>query len=467
MRLLWIDSGGSPWSQGDGFSLLQDRGHELVRATNITEARLYLDSQKFDVVVASLDLKGMADLLAEARMARKKGAPRLIAVSATLGKNDFQEHSKSPGAAHRYAKTPMPAQGFLKLLDELSLPTAPSSLPSPKKERELATGDVEVLRKYLAIKEDEAEELRAERDELRRDYDRMLSEVKKAQHQLREREHEAREAGQRAEAAEGVKKELEQTLEEDRRKARSDVEGRDARIQQLEKDAEHATQKYDELRERVRKDLLRIRANERDLEAKLELMRKDSATLIEARDRHVLDMQRKIDALEYDLDQVQDSRVQAEMESERYLAKLSKVARALHVAIGMIESEIDQERFLDEMEGEVVEELELRDSERAAQAPAGATAAPILSSIEPTRVMSESSAEPSSDPSPEPMDASPASLMGSKGFVPMPGAEGIAADSAPPPDLDALANDGEPTRVVTAEELAAAREDDPNKASGA
>jgi chromosome segregation ATPase len=182
---------------------------------------------------------------------------------------------------------------------------------------------------------------------------------------------------------------------------------------QLEKQLGEADEKYENLRVRVRKDIRKIRENERDLEARLELLRKDSETLLQARDQRVLEMQRKIDALEFDLDQVQDSRVQAQMEAERYLARLSRVSRALQIATGLIEGEQSSDEELDDLEPLV----------------GGAATAE----------------EPPSAPEEPPLGASPPEAGQPEGVV-----EELAPLSE---EIAALADAGEPTQMISSEAL--------------
>jgi hypothetical protein len=164
----------------------------------------------------------------------------------------------------------------------------------------------------------------------------------------------------------------------------------------------------------VRKDIRKIRENERDLEARLELTRKDSATLLSARDEKVLELQRKIDALEFDLDQVQDGRVQAQMEAERYLAKLSRVSRALQVANSMIEDDRAGEAELEE--------------------------------LEPVAGGAANAEEPAAPASGEPADPAAAAAPPAEGELP-------AEDAPISEELAALANEGEPTQMISADAL--------------
>jgi chromosome segregation ATPase len=199
----------------------------------------------------------------------------------------------------------------------------------------------------------------------------------------------------------------------------------DERIKILESQITEAGERYENLRLRVRKDIRKIRENERDLEARLELMRKDSETLLAARDVKVLELQRKIDALEFDLDQIQDGRVQAQMEAERYLAKLSRVARALQIANSMIEDDRASEAELEELE--------------PVSGGAANAEEPIIESLaaEPDASPTESAVAAEAPP-PEPETEEEAPIEG---------------DLSMSPELAALASEGEPTIMVSSDTL--------------
>lgn len=210
--------------------------------------------------------------------------------------------------------------------------------------------DIDVLRKYLRIKEEQLEISEGEREELSLENERFQKEAHTLQVRVRELEHLHDELTKKLQQMEEDKQLMAREQQRESEERERSEKGMSEKIRTLESQVGDADEKYENLRVRVRKDIRKIRENERDLEARLELLRRDSATLLNARDEKVLEMQRKIDALEFDLDQVQDSRVQAQMEAERYLAKLSRVARALHIAVGMIEHDNTSEDELDELE---------------------------------------------------------------------------------------------------------------------
>lgn len=365
MRVLWVDADDSPWTDANGWQTLEDFGLRVERLGSLKAATSALANPTFDLLLVRAELPGVEDFLVKARTKLEGSARRMVLASSTWTKEEFRQHSKTKGAAHRYARVPMPPEGFLNLVAELfgcgvdalasfAAPLAEPAAPAAPKKKSSSpradTGDAEVLRSYLRIKEEQLEISETEREELSRENERVRKEAHTLQAHLREMEirHEElnKKLAQLELARESSAQDLHLREEEREREGRAQGE----RVKALEAQLGESAERYESLRSRVRKDIRKIRENERELEARLELLRKDSATLLQARDEKVLEMQRKIDALEFDLDQVQDGRVQAQMEAERYLAKLSRVARALNVAVSMIEDGHVSEEELEELE---------------------------------------------------------------------------------------------------------------------
>ena len=401
MRVLWVDADANPFLDSNGWRVLEDFGLKVRRVSSVAEAQVELPQKNFDLLLIRAEMQGAPSLLVQARRVLAKGGRKVVLASSEWSKEQFRSHSKTDGAAHRYARVPMPPEGFLNVVadlfgcavDELadfevaeeSQPeisravAAAEPAPEPvkpkkaKKARETAAsdtgGDADILRKYLAIKEEQLEISESEREELSRENERLQKDAQLLQMKLREFEHmhdelEKKVASMEEEKAEAARQRL-QEQEEAERQSKLDND----RIKALEGQVSEAGEKYENLRGRVRKDIRKIRENERDLEARLELLRKDSSTLLQARDEKVLELQRKIDALEFDLDQIQDSRVQAQMEAERYLAKLSRVSRALQIGMSMIEDDRAGDSELEELEPLVGGAA---NAEEPAEAPAGA-----------------------------------------------------------------------------------------------
>lgn len=449
MRILWVDADQNPWTDSSGWKTMEDFGVEVRRVSSTREAQGALSAKQFEALVVRAEIPGAQDFLVAARKSLAHDSRKIVLISSKWKKDEFKAHSKTPGAAHRYARVPMPPEGFLGLLADLfgltieelrefqvasgetpaDEPAVPPAVPARRKvkQTQLDSEDVEVLRKYLRIKEEQLEIAEANKEELVNENERLQKECRELQVRMRELEHLHDELGKKVSVLEEEKEASERTRLQEGETHEAQAKVHAEKIRSLEAQLSEANERYENLRVRVRKDIRKIRANERDLEARLELLRKDSETLLSARDHKVLELQRKIDALEFDLDQVQDSRVQAQMESERYLAKLSRVARALHLAVSMIEQDHPGDEELEELEPLVGGAANAEDTEESpGDSDSGAQGA------------SGSGSAPPAGAEPPPSDDVSAMAAG---------AEELS------PDLAALAADGEPTRMVSPESL--------------
>ncbi|MGZ3710538.1 MAG: hypothetical protein ACXVBE_02235, partial [Bdellovibrionota bacterium] len=211
MRVLWVDADENPWSESDGWKTLEDAGVELRRVSTVAEAYSLLPQKEFDLVLVRAEIDGANQFLVAVRNAIAKGSQKLILTSSEWSKEQFRVHAKTEGAAHRYARVPMPPSGFLSMVADLfkieisafggfSLSDGPAALfniqeeTQPKKAKRKASAtaeseDVDVLRKYLRIKEEQLEISESEREELSRENERVRKEAIQLQTRLREFEH--------------------------------------------------------------------------------------------------------------------------------------------------------------------------------------------------------------------------------------------------------------------------------------
>lgn len=447
MRIAWFDTHDDPWTKGDGWGYLKEHNIDVVHCRSINEARDALKQSCAAFVVAQ-EVVGALEFLTELRT-QLNFLPTML-VSSSWTKQDFQAHAKTPGAAHRYARTPMPPEGFLDVLCGLLKTTRQELKASaqvtqssevtkpfrvtPEAPRGNTAEEVETLRKYLQMREEELALLQGKFSEMDSEYLRLKAEVESKDKELRSALQFSEDLERRVKALDerifGLERDL--IIEQENRELVVKTEREKQR--EIEAELNETKDRHESLKARVRKDLRKIRVRERDLESKLELLRIDSDRMVESRDSKVLELQRKIDALEFDLDQIQDSRHKALTQAERYLAKLARVSRTLQLATSLIEDGAqepketanNEEPFL----GGAIEGLEdIGKLLSEAEAIVGAS----------PEEESEASAAPTAVDTPDDLlaahdaEAAPAST----------------STSFSNPELEALASDGEATRIVT------------------
>jgi hypothetical protein len=197
--------------------------------------------------------------------------------------------------------------------------------------------DMETLKKYLNLREQDVAalsvQLRAARDELATVKTQLSAEQSHSEEmqfivsdQKRKIEDFERE---RALALEGVQAELSELRFQNKMKADK------AKI--LETQVKEASSEIERLKERVRSDIRKIRVRERELENKLEITKKDSEAILTSRENKIIELKRKLDLLEFNMDLLQDRYAREKDSSTKLREKLSKAAQVVRVAEGLLD----------------------------------------------------------------------------------------------------------------------------------
>lgn len=98
----------------------------------------------------------------------------------------------------------------------------------------------------------------------------------------------------------------------------------------------------EEFKEKVREDLKRIKLKERELENKYELLKNDTQTLLEAKDKQILELKKKVDALDLELESFDDRLRESANVLNSVGAKKRRLIETLKLAISLLE-DIDKE----------------------------------------------------------------------------------------------------------------------------
>ena len=99
------------------------------------------------------------------------------------------------------------------------------------------------------------------------------------------------------------------------------------------------TDEVDKVKERVRVDIRRIRVREKELESQLEILKKDSSALLMARDEKILELKRKLDLLEFNMELVQEQYSKERDATDQLRARLKHAATAMREAGGLLDHE--------------------------------------------------------------------------------------------------------------------------------
>lgn len=105
--------------------------------------------------------------------------------------------------------------------------------------------------------------------------------------------------------------------------------------------ARQAELRREKLEQKVRIDFNQVKQREKELESKLELLSMDVDSQVQSRDQKILELRRKIDALEFNMENA-SIKEQKSLEDKRKLEdRLSKIMKTLRHSIKNLEDDID------------------------------------------------------------------------------------------------------------------------------
>ena len=117
----------------------------------------------------------------------------------------------------------------------------------------------------------------------------------------------------------------------------------------LEEKNKQFEKEYEHLNRKIKVDLNKVRSRERDLENKLEMLRADAELQIRNRDQKILELKRKIDTLQFDVESIQVQERKVASNSHQLEDKMQKVIRTLRRAIGDLEEDGSSIRSIEEI----------------------------------------------------------------------------------------------------------------------
>ena len=100
--------------------------------------------------------------------------------------------------------------------------------------------------------------------------------------------------------------------------------------------------KREKLEQRVRIDFNQIKQREKELETKLEMLSIDVESRIQSRDQKILELRRKIDALEFNMENVSIKEQKSKSDKRKLEEKLNKIMKTLRHSIKNLEDGFDQ-----------------------------------------------------------------------------------------------------------------------------
>lgn len=218
--------------------------------------------------------------------------------------------------------------GYREPMDDAVVPGGAATAP-----------DVETLKKYLYLREQDVTALSAQLRQAREQIGNLEGQLKHEKVISCEFAHLAQEQDRRIN---GFDKEKFVALESAQKEVddlKFEMKRRSEKIRVMELQVKEATEATERLKERVRVDIRKIRTREKELENRLEIMKKDSEALLGSREQKIIELKRKLDLIEFNTDLLQDQLEKERRSSGLLREKLAKAAQIVRVAGGLLSPE--------------------------------------------------------------------------------------------------------------------------------
>lgn len=213
---------------------------------------------------------------------------------------------------------------------------------SQGEENPLTTNQIEILKRYIELKEAEVRDLKQQQqqyqDHTQKSGLKLDSYIKQNRSLLEQVEESHRNIAR-----------LQAEMEEERREhqdqvtlLKNDYEERLRQAGATQEQLKDLVRQREEFKEKIREDLKRIKLKERELENKYELLRSDTQTLLDAKDKQILELKKKTDALDLELEQLDDKLRESASLLNEVGVKKRRLIETFKIALALLE-DIDKE----------------------------------------------------------------------------------------------------------------------------
>ncbi len=225
---------------------------------------------------------------------------------------------------------------------EQKAPQAPSLPP-------LDTSN-KVLSDYLSVREHELATALKEKEKIRQMYASLEKKAEDLRKDLYELQHQKGSLETNNSSLNKKIEEKNRELEEQKDQLEFEKSSLTDKVKLLEEKLNATRIQYTSLKDRIQKDIPLIQEREKELESHLEIVKGDLKNLTKERNNQVLDLKKKITGMERDVNMAHTEQLEAETSKEKYVDSISRVNRAIQIALGIIEEQAAEEK--EERQGE-------------------------------------------------------------------------------------------------------------------
>ena len=235
------------------------------------------------------------------------------------------------------SKREKPFDSWEELPLEPDAEAAPLTTRTPS-EKVAHEEDHGVLRKYISLKEAELQDLLSQKAHWEGFGRKLKMELERFQKTNRELLAQTDALTEDIKLERREKEKLQVLLADVERERKATLSDEQAQRVALESEIKDLHEKRRHWQEKMQSDLKRLRLKEKELDNKYELLKRDAQTLIESKDAQVLELKKKNDALELEMEQMESRLVQA----REVLQKAKELKTRILDGVKLVESSLEQ-----------------------------------------------------------------------------------------------------------------------------
>lgn len=208
-------------------------------------------------------------------------------------------------------------------------------------QQNVSNNQMDVLRKYITLKEQESSDLKEQQRQYQAYVRKLTSEVQSFQRKAHDLASEVELLKARAKSFDQEREESERAHREELVRLKGAYEDQIRRTGNVSAEYKELDRRREEWKAKVREDLKRIKLKERELENKYELLKRDTQALLDSKDKHVMDLKRKNDALELEMESLEERLRAAHLSVAAVQSKKRRLIETLRLALTLLE-QMDQ-----------------------------------------------------------------------------------------------------------------------------
>lgn len=257
----------------------------------------------------------------------------------TVSEPDLSEELAQGGMSYLFSKSPKGPQTPAAQIASISAETA---FAQPVGDAVVPGGavqppDLETLKKYLLLREQDVGVLSSQLRAAKQQIQNLEQQVKLEHAKNAEITHLAESQDKKIKEFESKKEEELSALRSEISDLKLQIRTRTDKMRLIETQMLESAEEVERIRERVKADIRKIRTREKELENRLEIMKKDSEALIVARENKIVELKRKLDLLEFNMDIMQDQYAKEKEKCAVLKERLAKAAQIVRAAGGLLD----------------------------------------------------------------------------------------------------------------------------------